>query len=61
MNVEIVYYKSPIGALEIRSAGSAISDVVRVADNARTSSLGVDGRFIAASVIYNKDLGARKS
>ncbi len=30
MNVEIVYYKSPIGALEIRSAGSAISDVLFV-------------------------------
>lgn len=30
MNVEIVYYNSPIGALEIRSTGSAISDVLFV-------------------------------
>ncbi len=30
MNIEIVYYKSPVGALEIRSAGSAISDVLFV-------------------------------
>ncbi len=30
MNVEIVYYQSPIGALEIRSAGSAVSDVLFV-------------------------------
>lgn len=30
MNVEIVYYKSPIGALEIRSTGSTISEVLFV-------------------------------
>lgn len=30
MHVEIIYYQSPIGALEIRSAGSAISDVLFV-------------------------------
>lgn len=30
MNVEIVYYNSPIGALEIRSTGSTISDVLFV-------------------------------
>ncbi len=28
MNIEIVYYQSPIGVLEIRSTGSAISDVL---------------------------------
>lgn len=30
MNVEIVYYRSPLGVLEIRSTGSAISDVLFV-------------------------------
>jgi len=30
MNIEIAYYQSPIGALEIRSTGSAISDVLFV-------------------------------
>ena len=30
MNIEIVYYQSPIGVLEIRSTGSAISDVLFV-------------------------------
>ena len=30
MNIEMVYYKSPIGALEIRSTGSAISEVLFV-------------------------------
>ncbi len=30
MNIEIVYYQSPIGALEIRSNGNAISDVLFV-------------------------------
>ena len=30
MNIEIVYYQSPLGALEIRSTGSAISDVLFV-------------------------------
>lgn len=28
MNIEMVYYRSPIGVLEIRSTGSAISDVL---------------------------------
>ena len=28
MNIEIVYYKSPVGLLEIRSNGNAISDVL---------------------------------
>ncbi len=28
MNIEIVYYKSPLGVLEIRSSGNAISDVL---------------------------------
>jgi len=28
MNIEIVYYKSPLGVLEIRSTGNAISDVL---------------------------------
>ena len=28
MNIEIVYYKSPLGVLEIRSNGNAISDVL---------------------------------
>ena len=28
MNIEIVYYKSPLGVLEIRSNGHAISDVL---------------------------------
>lgn len=28
MNIEIVYYQSPLGVLEIRSAGTAISDVL---------------------------------
>ena len=28
MNIEIVYYQSPLGVLEIRSSGSAISDVL---------------------------------
>jgi methylated-DNA-[protein]-cysteine S-methyltransferase len=28
MNIEIVYYKSPVGVLEIRSNGNAISDVL---------------------------------
>ena len=28
MNIEIVYYQSPIGVLEIRSTGNAISDVL---------------------------------
>jgi methylated-DNA-[protein]-cysteine S-methyltransferase len=28
MNIEIVYYKSPIGVLEIRSTGSAISEIL---------------------------------
>ncbi|MFZ1371414.1 MAG: methylated-DNA--[protein]-cysteine S-methyltransferase [Ferruginibacter sp.] len=30
MNIEIVYYQSPVGVLEIRSTGSAISDVLFV-------------------------------
>lgn len=30
MHIEIIYYQSPIGALEIRSTGSAISDVLFV-------------------------------
>lgn len=30
MNIEMVYYKSPLGALEIRSSGNAISDVLFV-------------------------------
>jgi methylated-DNA-[protein]-cysteine S-methyltransferase len=30
MNIEIAYYKSPLGVLEIRSTGSAISDVLFV-------------------------------
>ena len=30
MNIEILYYRSPIGVLEIRSTGSAISDVLFV-------------------------------
>ncbi|MGB4844247.1 MAG: methylated-DNA--[protein]-cysteine S-methyltransferase [Ferruginibacter sp.] len=30
MNIEIVYYKSPVGVLEIRSSGNAISDVLFV-------------------------------
>ena len=30
MNIEIVYYQSPIGLLEIRSTGSAISEVLFV-------------------------------
>ena len=30
MNIEIVYYQSPVGTLEIRSTGSAISDVLFV-------------------------------
>ena len=30
MNIEIVYYQSPLGALEIRSTGSAISDILFV-------------------------------
>ena len=30
MNIEIVYYQSPLGVLEIRSTGSAISDVLFV-------------------------------
>ena len=30
MNIEIGYYQSPLGALEIRSTGSAISDVLFV-------------------------------
>ena len=30
MNIEIAYYQSPLGALEIRSTGSAISDVLFV-------------------------------
>src|SRR5437868_10678475 len=30
MNIEIVYYRSPLGALEIRSTGSAISDILFV-------------------------------
>ena len=28
MNIEIVYYQSPVGVLEIRSTGSSISDVL---------------------------------
>ena len=28
MNIEIVYYRSPLGVLEIRGTGSAISDVL---------------------------------
>ncbi len=28
MHIEIVYYKSPIGTLEIRSTGNAISDIL---------------------------------
>ena len=28
MNIEIVYYQSPVGVLEIRSTGNAISDVL---------------------------------
>ena len=30
MHVEIIYYQSPIGALEIRSTGNAISDILFV-------------------------------
>jgi len=30
MNIEMVYYQSPVGTLEIRSTGSAISDVLFV-------------------------------
>ncbi len=30
MNIEIAYYQSPVGALEIRSSGSNISDVLFV-------------------------------
>jgi methylated-DNA-[protein]-cysteine S-methyltransferase len=30
MNIEIVYYQSPVGVLEIRSSGSCISDVLFV-------------------------------
>lgn len=30
MNIEMVYYKSPVGALEIRSSGNAISDLLFV-------------------------------
>ena len=30
MNIEIVYYQSPLGALERRSTGSAISDILFV-------------------------------
>lgn len=30
MHVEIIYYRSPIGALEIRSTGNAISDILFV-------------------------------
>ncbi len=30
MNIEIAYYQSPVGALEIRSTGSAISEVLFV-------------------------------
>jgi methylated-DNA-[protein]-cysteine S-methyltransferase len=30
MNIEMVYYQSPLGVLEIRSTGSAISDVLFV-------------------------------
>ena len=30
MNIEMVYYRSPLGVLEIRSTGSAISDVLFV-------------------------------
>ena len=30
MNIEMVYYKSPVGALEIRSSGNSISDVLFV-------------------------------
>lgn len=30
MNIEIVYYKSPVGVLEIRSSGNAISDILFV-------------------------------
>jgi methylated-DNA-[protein]-cysteine S-methyltransferase len=30
MNIEIVYYQSPVGVLEIRSTGSSISDVLFV-------------------------------
>ena len=30
MNIEIIYYQSPLGVLEIRSTGSAISDVLFV-------------------------------
>lgn len=30
MNIEIVYYRSPIGILEIRSSGNSISDVLFV-------------------------------
>lgn len=30
MNIEVVYYKSPVGVLEIRSTGSAISEVLFV-------------------------------
>ena len=30
MNIEIVYYQSPLGVLEIRSTGSAVSDVLFV-------------------------------
>ena len=28
MNIEIVFYQSPLGVLEIRSTGNAISDVL---------------------------------
>ena len=30
MNIEIVYYQSPVGVLEIRSTGSSISDILFV-------------------------------
>ena len=30
MNIEMIYYRSPLGVLEIRSTGSAISDVLFV-------------------------------
>ena len=30
MNIEIVYYQSPVGILEIRSNGAAISDILFV-------------------------------
>jgi len=28
MNIEVVYYRSPVGVLEIRSAGNAISEIL---------------------------------